>query len=80
MEYWNFNENVLTKFWASTFYLALKNTDVIQALNSKMYNFLENVHQNTPAYQSFTFYLEKYQSYKAFHVSHYAIIMTSCKP
>ena len=34
------------------------------------------MHQNTPAYQIFTFYLEKYQSYKAFHVSHDDTIMT----
>ena len=52
-------------------YLLWRHTDVIEALNWKMYNFLKNLHQNSPAYQIFTFYLEKYQSYKTFHVSHY---------
>ena len=49
-------------------------TDVIEALNLEIYKFLKNLHQNTPAYQIFTFYLEKYLSYKAFHVSHYDVI------
>ena len=90
MKCWNFNEHVktpqLTKFWASTFkngkVTGLKNTyyDAIEALNVKIYNFLKNLHQNTPAYQIFTFCLENYQSYKAFHVSHYNVIMTSYKP
>ena len=56
-----------------------KYTDVIEALNSKIYNFLKNLHQNTPPCQICTFYLEKYQSYKAFYVSYYDVIMTLCK-
>ena len=55
-------------------------SDIIEVLNLEIYNFLKNLHQNTPACQICTFYLEKYQSYKAFHLSHYAIIMTSYKP
>ena len=57
-------------------YLLWRHTDVIEAMNLEIYNFLKNSHQNTPAYQICTFYLEKYQSYKAFHVSHYDVIMT----
>ena len=55
-------------------------TYVIEALNLEIYNFLKNLHQNTAACLICTFYLEKYQSYKAFHVSHYDVIMTSYKP
>ena len=60
-------------------YLLLRHTDVIEALNLEIYNFLKNLHQNTPACQICTFYLEKHQSYKAFDVSHYDVIMTSYK-
>ena len=38
------------------------------------------MHQNTPACQICTLYLEKYQNYKAFHLSHYDGIMTSYYP
>ena len=51
-------------------------TDVIEAFNLEIYNFLKNLHQNTPACQICTFYCEKCQSYKAFHVSHYDVIQT----
>ena len=61
-------------------YLLWRHTDVIEALNLEIYNFLKNLHQNIPACQIFTFYLEKYQSLKAFHVFHYDVIMTSYKP
>ena len=60
-------------------YLLWRHTDVIEALNLEIYNFLKNLHQNTPACQICTFYLEKYKSHKAFHVSHYDVIMTSYK-
>ena len=60
-------------------YLLWRHTDVIEALNLEIYNFLKNLHQNTLAYQIFIFLLEKYQSYKAFYVSHYDVIMTSYK-
>ena len=40
-------------------YLLGRHTDVIEALNLELYNFLKNVHQNTPACQICTFYLEK---------------------
>ena len=93
MKFWNFNEHVKialpTKFWAYIFknskvtgpwkYLLWRHTDVIEALNLQIYNFLKNLHQNTPASQICTFYLEKYQSYKACHVFHYDVIMTSYK-
>ena len=55
-------------------------TDVIEALILEIYNFLKHLHQNSLACQIFTFYLEKYQSYKAFHVSHYDVIMMLYKP
>ena len=60
-------------------YLLWCHNDVIETLNLEMYNFLKNLLQNTPACQICTFYLEKYQSYKALHVSHYEVIMTSYK-
>ena len=40
-------------------YLLSRHTDVIEALNLELYHFLENLHQNTPACQICTFYLEK---------------------
>ena len=61
-------------------YLLWHHNDAIEALNLEIYSFLKNLHQNTPAYLIFTFYLEKYQSYKAYHVSRYDVIMTSYKP
>ena len=70
----------MAKLQALEKYLLWRHNDVIEALNLEIYNFLKNLHQNTPAYQIFTFYLEKYQSYKASHVSHYDVIMTSYKP
>ena len=39
-------------------------TDIIEALNLEIYNFLKNVHQNTPKLQGLP-------------VSHYDVIMTS---
>ena len=36
-----------------------RHTDVIEALNLELYNFWKNLHQNTPACQICTFYLEK---------------------
>ena len=33
--------------------------------------------QNTPAYQILPFCLEKQESYKAFHITYYDVIMTS---
>ena len=39
----------------------------------KMDSFLKN----TPVYQILPFYLEKQQSYKAFHITYYDVIMTS---
>ena len=57
-------------------YLLWRHTDVTEALNLEIYNFLKNLHQNTPAYEILTFYLEKYQSYKALYVPN----MTSYKP
>ena len=60
-------------------YLLWHHTDVIEALNLKIYNFIKNLLQNTPACQIWTFYLEKYQSYKSLHVSHYDVIMTIYK-
>ena len=41
-------------------YLLWRHTDVIEAFNLEIYNFLENLHQNTPACQIWTFNLEKY--------------------
>ena len=63
-------------------YRALKNTygHVMEALNLEIYNVLKNFHQTTPACQICTFYLEKYQSYKAFHVSYFDVVMMSYKP
>ena len=61
-------------------YLLWRHTDVIEALMFEIYNFLKNLHQNTPAYQIFTFYLEKYQSYNGLPLFHYDIIMKSYKP
>ena len=55
-------------------YLLWRHTDPIEALNLEIYNFLKNLHQHTPGCQIRTFYLEKYQSYKAFHVSHYDVM------
>ena len=40
-------------------YLLWCHTDVIEALNLKLYNFVKNLHQNTPACQICTFYIEK---------------------
>ena len=40
-------------------------------------NFFKNAHQNTPVYQILPFYLEKQQSYKAFHITYNDVIMTS---
>ena len=71
MKYWKFNEHVkilhLTKFWAYTYtklqglekYILWRHTDVIEAFNLEIYNFLKNLHQNTPACQIWTFNLEK---------------------
>ena len=70
----------MTKLQGLEKYLLWSHTDVIEALNLEKYNFLKNLLQNASAYQIFTFYLEKYQSYKALHVSHYDVIMTSYKP
>ena len=40
-------------------YLLWRHTDVIETLNLEIYNFLKNLHQNTPACQICTFYREK---------------------
>ena len=94
MKYWNFNEHVkypslpnselisskMAKLQGFEKFLLWHHTDIIEALNLEIYNFLKNLHQNTSACQICTFYLEKSQSYKAFHVSHYDIVMTSYKP
>ena len=56
-------------------YLLRCHSDVIVTLNLEIYNFLKILHQITPACQICSSYLEKYQSYKAFHASHYDIIM-----
>ena len=43
----------------------------------KIDSFLKSTHQNTPVSQILPFYLDKQQSYKAFHISYYDVIMTS---
>ena len=48
--------------------------DVIEALNFEIDSFSKNTHQNTPVYQILPFYLEKPQSYKAFHITNYDVI------
>ena len=40
-------------------YLLSRHTDVIKSLNLEIYNFLKNLHQNTPTCQICTFYLKK---------------------
>ena len=54
-----------------------RHNDVIEAFNFKNRYFLESTHQNTPVYQILPFYVDKQQSYKAFHISYYDVIMTS---
>ena len=40
-------------------YKLWRHTDVIEAFSLEIYNFLKNLHQNTPACQIWTFNLEK---------------------
>ena len=40
----------------------------------KIDSFLKNTHENTPAYEILPSYLEKQQSYKAFHMTYYDVI------
>ena len=40
-------------------YILSRHTDVIEAFNLEIYNFLKNLHRNTPACQIWTFDLEK---------------------
>ena len=40
-------------------YILWCHTDVIEAFNLEIYNFLRNLHENTPACQIWTFDLEK---------------------
>ena len=40
-------------------YILWRHTDVIEAFSLEIYNFLKNLHQNTPACQTWTFDIEK---------------------
>ena len=49
----------MAKLQGLEIYILWHHTDIIEAFNLEIYNFLRNLHENTPACQIWTFDLEK---------------------